>query len=764
MKTKVFALLSICISPTTIAQTLKGRVIDKEEQPIELATVVLQTIDSIYINTTYTDSLGYFQFKESPKEFNLIIQHLLFETVSRKYTSSQIGRVVMESKIQELDEVVIKGEQPVVKIVEGKMTYNMPQLLKNKMTTNAYEALLELPGVSEQNNKITLAGANAVRVILNGRPTTISEDQLTILLKNTPKEQVQSAEVSYNAPPEYHIRGAVINININNKTSKTPSIQGQVNTSYEQKYYANYQGGFSLVYNRSKSLTSLIYSNGYTKTKDINSMISNHLFHGDIHNIVQRDRTSFNAPLHSIRLANDWSLNKGGNMNLTYTSQITPWSHSQNDSFGEFSNAKNKKNSKTPIQMHNLSLNYNTPSGLQFGVDYTFYKNHTKQNYREKLESKENEFTSNSKQNINQVSIYADQKHQLRNNWTFKYGGKIDFARDKSSQSYQFPDKNKEPTPNRGSRIDEYNYTLYLAFDKAVSEKLYLSTAMAGEYYQHRGKGYWGLFPTLTISYTPRPTSIFQLSITSDKSYPSYWEMQDTKSYLNSYTQVHGNPSLQPSRNYSGQLNYILQQKYIFTLYSSYTAKRFAQLPYQSPNELVLIYQTLNFDYYARLGFNITLPFKVGKILDSRLTINGFYDKFKSDNFHNISFNKHNYVIYTSLDNTFDICSQPNIKAELSGSYISKNIQGPMYISKMYRADAGIKWISRNKNCEINLKINDAFNSWSPKNLVMHYKAQDYKLIMQPDSRSLSISFSYKFGGFKNRRMRDIDTQRFGTK
>ena len=138
---------------------------------------------------------------------------------------------------------------------------------------------------------------------------------------------------------------------------------------------------------------------------------------------------------------------------------------------------------------------------------------------------------------------------------------------------------------------------------------------------------------------------------------------------------------MKPSKIYSSQLNYILKNKYIFTLYGNYIDNNFSQLPYQSSERLVLIYKTLNFDYSTKLGLNIMIPFKTGSFLDSRLTLNGYYDKTKSDHYHDISFDKENFAFYANMDNTFTISSKPNIKAELSGSSITRNIQGPMIIS-----------------------------------------------------------------------------------
>lgn len=156
------------------------------------------------------------------------------------------------------------------------------------------------------------------------------------------------------------------------------------------------------------------------------------------------------------------------------------------------------------------------------------------------------------------------------------------------------------------------------------------------------------------------------------------------------------------------------------------------------------------------------VPLKVGSILNSRLTLNGYYDKTKSKHYHDISFDKDNFAFYVNINNTFNISSEPNIKAELSGSYITRNIQGPMTISNMYSVDAGLKWTFAKDKAGLSLKANDMFNSWTPKDLNLNYKTQNLQMRMIPDSRKISLSFTYKFGGFKKKEYKEVNSSRFG--
>lgn len=59
-------------------QTISGKVIDNEQRPIVGATIVLQSIDSIYISASISDIDGEFILNSGPEEYRLIIQHLSY--------------------------------------------------------------------------------------------------------------------------------------------------------------------------------------------------------------------------------------------------------------------------------------------------------------------------------------------------------------------------------------------------------------------------------------------------------------------------------------------------------------------------------------------------------------------------------------------------------------------------------------------------------------------------------------------------------------
>ena len=103
----------------------------------------------------------------------------------------------MDSIIHSLPDVMVKGNRPIVKVKGATLTYDLPQLIKNHPVDNAYEAIKQLPGVNEQDDALTL-NAQSVTVMIDGKATTMTSEQLYSLLKTiptaaspTPKSSIQ---------------------------------------------------------------------------------------------------------------------------------------------------------------------------------------------------------------------------------------------------------------------------------------------------------------------------------------------------------------------------------------------------------------------------------------------------------------------------------------------------------------------------------------------------------------------------------------------
>lgn len=296
------------------------------------------------------------------------------------------------------------------------------------------------------------------------------------------------------------------------------------------------------------------------------------------------------------------------------------------------------------------------------------------------------------------------------------------------------------------------------SFNRGVS----LNASAKVEYYHNQYQHDWNFIPQIGAT-LQHPQSIFQLNLSTRRIYPSYWELHGGTSHINDYSTVIGNPKLQSYIQYDAQFNYILRQKYVATLYFQYGDKATAQLPYQSPDALNLIYQTINMNYKRVVGLNLYAPFGTGYIWNATATANVFNQREKADNFHDINFDNRKWIFYGSLTNSFKFSRNNPVSLSVDVSYISPSLQGIADLSAIWKIDAGVKWLFGKKHCfELDLKADDIFNRWSPTMTISH-AGQDYRMKVRDMTSNLKLTFIWRFNGFKPKDNNSMDTSRFGT-
>ncbi|MCM1094243.1 MAG: TonB-dependent receptor [Lachnospiraceae bacterium] len=648
-----------------------------------------------------------------------------------------------------LNEVVVKGEKPQIKSKDGVMVVDLPSIVKDKPVSNILEALSYLPGVINNNGMIGLAGASDVTIILNGELTNMPVQNLYQLLYTTPVDRLKSVEVMYTAPSKYHVNGAVINVVL-----KTPTpldgLQGQVRAGYNQGHYSSYGGGLAVTYATRDWTFDLNYGLSRTKNWNHEETFSNHLFDG--HRTMIEDDMC--------RISENWTNTiyasaSYKNLRFTYNGQITSSAKGRSLSNGTLGSFTNNYTHDTPITYHNIALKYTTRFGLTAGGDYTHYCESRNQSL---LQGNDLLLEVLDKQNINRWHLYLDQQHHL-GKWQLNYGVEYQRADDSSSQtSYPIEDNN-----GFSGSTSEDVADAYIELQRSFEWGLSFNVSAKGEYYHNNYRHNWNFIPQLGATYYKTPKSIFQLNLSTIRIYPSYWELRNGTSHINPYSKVLGNPALQPYLNYAGQFSYILNQKYVATLYVQYADKATVQLPYQAPDELSLIYQTINTNYKRTIGLNLNTPISIGQIWNATATVNIFNQREKADHFHDISFDNKKWIIYGALNNTFKLSHNCPVSLSVDLTYISPSIQGISDLSSLWKVDVGVKWrFGKKRCCELNLRSDDIFNRWSPTMTIDH-AGQDYRMKVRDMSRNTKLTFIWRFNGFKPKNESNIDTSRFGT-
>ena len=165
IRNTISAIFILGYFPVVWSQTT-GKIVDTNQQPVEGATIVMQLPDSTYLGATISAADGTFTLEPEPENYQLIIQHLLYKTRQVKGQTRDAGVITLESKDYNLEEVVIEGEKPLVKVENGRLGYNLSVLSEKQVVNNAYEAITKLPGVQESSGILSLAGANSLTLSL----------------------------------------------------------------------------------------------------------------------------------------------------------------------------------------------------------------------------------------------------------------------------------------------------------------------------------------------------------------------------------------------------------------------------------------------------------------------------------------------------------------------------------------------------------------------------------------------------------------------
>ena len=637
---------------------------------VGVAVVMLDT-DSTYLAAAASDADGRFAIASEVRPYRLLFQHLAYEMQTLASEHDEAGEVVLHEYTNALDAVVVEGEKPIVRVEEGRLAYDLEAVSKGKAVNNAYEALTQLPGVSEQDGGLTLAGAGGVTVILNGKPSTMSAEQLASLLRSTPVERIEKAEVMYRTRRSTMCAAR----------RSTSSCGAATTTRFRGKYTPTIPTGFTATgmpgatspSPRPSGRPSVTYSAGQAKTKRIIDLYSRHTLADGEHEIAQRQNITSKGTWHRLRAAAEYAPQGKGRLSIAYTGAYTPHTSGLVRADGNLVNSVSSPGGDNT--MHNAALRYTSASGLDLSADYTHYSSWQLAAMRNRYaDGSRTAFDVVSGQSVDRVNVSADQSHDLGNGWGMTYGGIFSWAGDHDYQRYRLHEGDIA-TVDTDSHLDEYTGNLYAGVSKQFAKGSF-SLSLAGEYYRAGDYDNWSLYPQATLLLTPAKKHLVQISLSSDKTYPSYWEMQQSTSYIDGYSEIRGTPGLRPSKSYNGQAMYMYKQKYIFMLFWNEMPDYFNQTAWQAPDRLALVYQTLNWNTNRQWGANVIVPLRLGKWLDSRLTLTGMRMTQRCDAFHDLAFDRSKWLGVVRMDNTIRLSRKPDLTLDLSGYYEARPSRG----------------------------------------------------------------------------------------
>lgn len=673
--------------------------------------------------------------------------------------NAQKDSLTMETMMHNIPEVMVKGSRPIVKAERGMLSYNMPLLMKQLPADNAYEALTRIPGVSDATGSISFSG-NEVTLIINGQATTLTQEQLTERLKAMPAAQLSKAEVMLSAPARYHVRGIAINI-VTKDYAGTYQLSGQIIGGLVQNKYAKGFGDLYLSMQRGKfgldAQYKLVNGNSYGES----SRIANHpLGNNRIHYNDETGQKSFGIT-HNYRLGMNYAFSKNHRLDVAYTGQ---WDKTNSNSRTTGSSISGM-HSDSHEYLHNVDVNYALPFGLTLSGSYTYYRTPQQQALdgtitTENKNETERNLTSGSEQTINKWMFTADQTHSLAHGWGLSYGVKGQFT---SNKSYQTTiDKDGTILPDGTSSVDnnERIWNIYAGFSKQINKSISLEASVAAEQYHSPVWDKWRVYPTLNALWNVTDNHLLNLSFSSNSEFPSYWSTMSNVFYSSTYTEIHGNPDLKPFSYYNVNLMWQIKRRYTLMAFASLKPDYFVQLPYQTTDRMAVIMKETNFDFSNSYGLQASAIFSAGKWLNGNVFAVGTYKHDKSCNFFDLPFNRKKLSVILGGTASVKLCSTQDLRLILNPFYQTKAIQGVYDISPIFRMNAKLQWSSHDGKWGLRLNGNNIFNNLYDTRSVQGN--QDYRMKINYNWASVTFAVIYKFGGYKEKTVKEVDTSRMG--
>lgn len=257
----IVLLLFCCPMIPLAAQTITGKVIDKDSVPIAGVDCILANpLDSIPVVGTTTDLNGMFELKASKgQEYVLLISFLGFETYSAQIILDEamdLGTITLKGKAHTLDDVVITAEM--VDRFSDRKEYKLTNADKEQYSS-ALSALEFLPKIQVIDQSVSSVDGKGVKILINGVPSTATD--LSIISPSN------IAKIDYYTQPpvQYSNMGLGAVINVVTKTNENGGIIGLNTQNAVTTGFGNNTVNFK--YNFGNSQVGVTYNINYRNYK-----------------------------------------------------------------------------------------------------------------------------------------------------------------------------------------------------------------------------------------------------------------------------------------------------------------------------------------------------------------------------------------------------------------------------------------------------------------------------------------------------------------
>ena len=794
-----FVALFICLI-TIQAATVKGKILDSGNQPLDYVNVVLlRQSNNILAGGGITDIDGLFTIENvTIGAYRLEISFIGYKTYTKLITIKSgeervmVGAIKLEEDAQALGEVEVVAQGSQMRFDIDKKVFNVDQNIA-AAGGSASEVLENIPSVQVDNDgNISLRNNSNVEIWINGKPSGLDSENRAQILEQMPAGTIESIEVITNPSAKYSPEGTAGIINLVMKKNRKSGYLGGVTTGLNYQMNGKLSGNASANFNYNSSKIDFYANLGFRQR--------------DMKGAGYTDRYSFlpgtnmGDTLSFMHQENGMTRESWGLFGRTGLS----WHIDDKNTIGISGMINTQADNNTSTIDYNV-IRYQMLDTAQFkhfsDIDAERLSYNVTLDYVYEIDKKGSEIRSSVTYGGNQRDQDADydQTVQYGNAYAYtqkQYSGydnkKAEF---KSDYVQKFNDNMKLEAgvalnwQNRFSNSTTNDFptdstTLLSAYNDFKYQEV-ISAAYAtygakfgnfsfqgglrGEYtntevstrdaasdaYLTTTKGYFQLFPTAYLSYALPDNNEVQLNYTRRVNRPRGRELSAYRNVSDSSSISYGNPLLTPEFANALELNYIKSwDEHILStsLYYRYTTDVIQQIRFESPlNRGVMETTYENIASSESAGVEIVAKDRIGKSLNLTTTLNGYYQSMSPIIYNNVLLQDESDGFSWDARVMANVMLSKTFSGQLTGAYYSPRVIAQGKTKDAYTIDFGLRKSFLNKAINVSLSVRDILNSRGWKNITWGDTFyQDFE--RAPSGQRFSLTATYNFGNMKDKK------------
>ena len=782
------AVLSLPVR-TQLIQTqgavVSGRVTEVQGSPLPGVIVVLFSLpDSTSVGGTATDANGTYLFREvAAGTYFMTISAIGMEKVnSSPFTVNGSGQAVtlpditLAEDIYSLGEIVVKGEKDALEVKEGKLIFNIDRQLA-AAGNSAFELLQRTPGVtvSGEDNLLLKGNAN-VNVMIDGKMTNLSPDQVSNLLKSTPAENISSIEIISAPSSQYDATGNAGIINIITKKSSEPGYALDLSSGIGTGRYP--QTTQALTGNIQTGKWNVFGNYSYRYKHDFLSRTSYRII-GNGEETTIFDRASFDPSIshsHNYRAGVEYAMGKKQEIGFVYSGLYNKWSRDadgptgiiyENSGLREVVRNQNITRELNRSQLFNLNYKLILDTlGRQLSVDgdYAGYSNSSRGSLGTRLFDEE----GTPLEPYQELSFLQPVAIAIR---SFRSDLVYPFKKNKFSTGVKYSSVTSDNNFRYDSLINNtYVYSSLLSNYFIYREQIFAAYLSGGRQFGKTSldaglrvertlsegnsitlssvtrRDYTNLFPYISIGRQMGKNHQANVSLTRRINRPLYGNLNPARYFFDKFSYYEGNPFLQPETSWNAAASYTYLNMYVLTAGHIRTQNPISSFAQQNNETGELVVTTFNFSYRSDYNAMLIVPLQVAGFWQMQHTADFRYLTYALLQGNEV-FNPERFTVDLSSSHTFELPWQS--KLEVAAHYTSPSLSGVYVLRPFFTVDGGWRKAFPQKNLDIRLSFTDLFNTiryWG----YSIYEGANVSYNHRGDNRRINLSLTWHLGGKAN--------------